>query len=136
MLGKILEHHRGEVVQISHHQNSWDLVVAPCPKPWNPQFKCEDESKGPRLVPLDNEQKKENQVECGRSDHPKIQWAADKYPTSFGITNSSSMVYPGARFMPDWSNQTLLCVVPCRNSYAHHWADTLFVALLAICSRR
>ena len=57
-------------------------------------------------------------MECGRSDRPEIQFYADWYATRAG---SYTVQHAGARFMPDWSNQQYLCVVPCRDAYDHHW---------------
>ena len=54
----------------------------------------------------------------GRSDRPEIQWYADWYASRAG---SRVVPHAGARFMPDWSNQQYLCVVPCRDAYDHHW---------------
>ena len=100
LLVKILEAHRGEVVQISRFASGWQLIARPCPKPWKPQLFCDVD------------------MECGRSDRPEIQWYADWYATPAG---SRVVPHAGARFMPDWSNQQYLCVVPCQDAYDHHW---------------
>ena len=48
LLVKLLELHRGEVVQISHHENAWELMTGRCPEPWNPQlFFGEEELESP-----------------------------------------------------------------------------------------
>ena len=40
-LFKLCEHHKGEVVQITHRANRWHLTPGPCPPPSVPaQFRC------------------------------------------------------------------------------------------------
>ena len=43
MLVKLLELHRGEVVQISHHENTWELMTGRCPEPKSKQLLCGEE---------------------------------------------------------------------------------------------
>ena len=102
LLGKLLEAHRGEIVQLSRLASArdWQLIASPCPKPWNSQLFSSP------------------YMECGRSDRPEIQFYADWYATR---TGSHPEHHAGARYMPDWSNQQYLCVVPCRDAYDHHW---------------
>ena len=130
-LVKLCERHRGEVVQISRHDNSWSLEDGPCPVPQSQQFRCA--APYSQRVPDPNisfEEKNQIQLEYGRTDTPAIQWAAEERGAAAGFAGSAQMAHPGVPFMPNWDKQQYLCVVPCRASNDSHWRREMLCSTL------
>ena len=139
-LMKQCDHHKGEVVQITHHANYWQLTEGPCPLPSVPaQFRCDRDWQVASLGAattgcLSTADREKHQQENGRTDGNYIKneaeaqdfleahkGYADGVWMDGGIAGSSHVAHSGTCCLPDWDNQKYLCVVPCKASHDWHW---------------
>jgi len=144
-LVKLSELHRGEVVQISHHQSQWRLEEGSCPEPPSQQLRCESQAQplagnsGKRKNQLDSAdeydrwqdmaqiEKCQRQEEYGRTDTTEIQIATEDGVIDAGFAGWDSSRSP---LLPDWDRQKYLCVVPCRAREDCHWRREMLCSTL------
>ena len=93
-LVKLLEYHRGEVVQVSHHDNEWVLMQGHYPQP---------------------HVKYEQQLLCDNPKNPDWCWSQWENSRNFPKLEYA----PWLR--PKWREQRYSCVVPCEGSHDHYW---------------
>ena len=144
-LVKLSELHRGEVVQISHHESQWRLEEGSCPEPPSQPLRCESQAQplagngGKRKNQLDSAdeddrwqdmtqiEKCQRQQEYGRTDTTEIQIATEDGVIDAGFAGWDSGRSP---FLPDWDRQKYLCVVPCRAREDCHWRREMLCSTL------
>ena len=129
---KLCAFHKGEVVEISPCQNKWILAEGAHPTPqqaceeWHEQFLClpkeakADASSRQPLAASACNVGTGNSV-LGRWEYGQLApWDADierravEAARLLGQSNSGDLY-------PEWKQQTLRCLVPCRRTNSYHW---------------